>query len=251
MNKLLCLLFISLIPFSTFAGPRVIGGGGDVYALQFVAIADKIVAHFQNAPVEGIQIEDLKAAVDTVVVESTDKILVLNKVPKDAINYPETKQIIFNRDRWNQIADEDKPALVLHEYLGILKIEDASYKYSKSILGDFNLYTGVNTGSDSAWYLCADDHLVVNFFEHRAGADTRATDITLIFGGYTFLGSLGDNISGPVVLKDPDHKGASFIGKADIDFRKDTFKIKGVLNLLGAVVQVDTTLNCKEKSGRR
>lgn len=250
MKNLCYLLLISLFPYFSFAGPRVIGGGGDIYALQFVAIANKIVTHFQNSPVKEIQVEDLKKAVETTHVESTNEDLALSGFPKDAINYPETQRILFNRTRWNQIADEDKPALVLHEYLGILKIEDASYKLSKNFLGDFRLFTNVIKGSDSAWYLCSNNNLVVNFFEHRSGAGTRDTNITLIFGGYTFLGNLGDTTSGPVVLTNPLYNGASFIGDVTIDFQKDTFKVKGVLNLLADVLQVDAALNCQEKSGR-
>lgn len=250
MKALFFLLLLLPLPYSSFAGPRVIGGGGDVHALQFIAIADKIVIHFQNSPMKEIQIERLKKAIETTIVESTYENLVLNGVPKDAINYPESKRIIFNRIRWNQIADEDKPALVLHEYLGILKIEGASYNFSKNVLGDFHLFTNIIKGSDSAWYLCSNNNLVVNFFEHRAGAGTRDTDITLIFGGYTFIGNLGDTTSGSVALINPLYKGASFIGDVEIDFRNATFKVKGVLNLLTDVLQVDTKLNCQEKSGR-
>lgn len=250
MKNILCLLLLLSLPYSSFAGPRVIGGGGDVYALQFIAIADKILTHLQNSPIKEIQIEDLKNAIETTIVESTNRKLLLKGIPKDAINYPESKRIIFNQTRWRQIADEDKPALVLHEYLGILGIEDASYRFSKEILGDFHLFTNIIKGSDSAWYLCSNNSLVVNFFEHRAGAGTRETDITLIFGGYTFLGILDDSYSGPVTLTNPNYADASFIGDVAIDFRNSTFKVKGILNLHSGILQVDTKLNCQEKSGR-
>ena len=250
MKNLFCLLALSFVSLSSFAGPRVIGGGGDVYALQFVAIADKVVAHFQQNPPTGFSVETLKQVVEATTVESTDENLVLKGVPKDAINNPATKQIIFSRASWNRIIDEDKAALVLHEYLGILKVEGANYKYSKSILGNFSLFTEIVTGSDSAWYLCSSKSLVANFYEYRADYDKRNTRITLVFGGYTFNGDLGDVTSGPVVLTDSTINGASFIGDVAIDFQKDTFQIRGLLNLNAGIFKIETTLNCQEKSGR-
>jgi hypothetical protein len=250
MKNLFCVLFVSFVSVTSFAGPRVIGGGGDAYALQFVAIADKVVAHFKNNPPPGFSVESLEQVVAVTTVESTDQDLALNGIPKDAINYPATKQIIFSRASWNRIIDEDKPALVLHEYLGILKVEGANYKYSKAILGNVSLFTDLITGSDSSWYLCSSKGLVANFFEYRAGYDKRNTRITLVFGGYTFIGDLGDTDSGPVVLLDPSITGANFIGDVAIDFRQDTFQIRGLLNLNGGVAKIDTTLNCVEKSGR-
>lgn len=135
MKKILCIILV-LMPAFSFAGPRVIGGGGDAYALQFVAVAQKLVDRFQEYPMEGIQVEDLKAAVESTVVESTDQLLTLNGVPKDAINYPATQKIIFNRARWVAISEKEKEALVLHEYLGILEVENGDYKISKGILKD-------------------------------------------------------------------------------------------------------------------
>ncbi|MNK89859.1 hypothetical protein D3C87_1098830 [compost metagenome] len=250
MKNLFCFLVISFVSVVSHAGPRVIGSGGDVYALQFVAIADKVVTHFEQNPPKGFSVEALKQAVEATTVESTDEKLFLNGIPKDAKNYSETKQIIFSRASWNRIVDEDKPALVLHEYLGILKVEGANYKYSKAILGNFSLFTDIVTGSDSAWYLCSSKNLVVNFFEYRVDYDKRNTRITLVSGGYTFVGDLDDTDSGPVVLTDSNVAGASFIGDVAIDFVKETFQIRGLLNLNAGVFKVDTTLNCQEKSGR-
>lgn len=143
-SKILFLSILGLVFFSssTFAATGTeSGGGGDVFALQFVTVAGKVLTHLKSSPIQGIPLEPLQQAIDETVVESVGHELVLSGMAKDAINYPGAKKIIFNRLRWAQIADEDKPALVLHEYLGIIGTLDGGYKYSKQILGDFRLST--------------------------------------------------------------------------------------------------------------
>lgn len=250
MKNLFYVLMISLISVSSFAGPRVIGSGGDAYALQFVAIADKVVQHLKNNPPADFSVDDLEKIVAVATVESTDESLKLKGLPKDAINYPATKQIIFSRASWNRIIDEDKAALVLHEYLGLLKFEGASYKYSKALLSNMNLFTELVTGSDSAWYLCANKNLVVNAYEYRVDYDKRNTKLTVVFGGYTMVGDLGDTDSGSVALVDPMVNGANFIGDVAVNYAKQNIQIRGLLNLNSGIFKIDTTLKCVEKSGR-
>lgn len=50
----------------------------------------------------------------------------------DAANFPELKLIIVSRSRWLQLSGDynRKKSLVLHEYLGILKIDDSNYSIS-------------------------------------------------------------------------------------------------------------------------
>ncbi len=69
--------------------------------------------------------------------ESTDEVLRLKGLPKDATNYRAQDWLIFNCKRWTELEPGQKPVLVLHESLGLLGVEDASYAFSKKIIGAF------------------------------------------------------------------------------------------------------------------
>ena len=113
------------------------GNGGDLYAAEFVQAGERGLQMLRHNDSKDIDLKKLELAILRTKVESTDKELRLNGLPKDAINYPAKGQILFNRARWAQLDAGQKPALVLHEYLGILGIEDASYAFSKKVLGAF------------------------------------------------------------------------------------------------------------------
>jgi len=130
-------LLVLLLPFSsTYAVTGgVVGNGGDEYALQFIAVARDVVGYLSIVNPSGIKLPDLIEAIDSTKVESTNDQLNLQGVPKDAMNYPAEKRIIFNRKRWDSISNKNqKSALVLHEYLGILGVDDTGYKLSKIML---------------------------------------------------------------------------------------------------------------------
>ncbi len=118
-------------------------GGGDLRAMQFVKVADKIAEYLENGknPPNALKEIDLKAlrqAIDKTTVESTSEVLSLpsgesvSAVTKDALNWFSKKRIVFNREAWDVIPDGSRrAALVLHEYLGIMGIDDQNYGYSR------------------------------------------------------------------------------------------------------------------------
>lgn len=111
------------------------GNGGDGYAAEFVSVGRTLLLFvkaeaFLHPSVKLNFIE----AVDEVQVESTNGDLFLAGIPKDALNFPSKKKIIFNRTRWNLMSAKAKYALVLHEYFGVINEENASYGVSARIL---------------------------------------------------------------------------------------------------------------------
>jgi hypothetical protein len=116
------------------------GNGGDVFALHFVGIATNIVSFLQNNINSKYDYRELKRVVETTKVESTNIDLFIRGIPKDAINFPAEKKIIFNRKRWDEIPDSEKPALVVHEYLGVMGIDDSSYIHTSAILNGYAMY---------------------------------------------------------------------------------------------------------------
>lgn len=166
MSKQMLSLILALFaasPLNSFAVMGAgSGGGGDAYSQEFAKIGldlETWVASQRNNSdfPSRITPEKFKAAVETTRVESTDDELTLNNVPKDAINYPDEGRIIFNRGRWSKLQTyREKAALVFHEYLGIMRVDDKSYQMSSWILGlagmevdeiDFDLIKNANVCS--------------------------------------------------------------------------------------------------------
>jgi len=136
--KFMFTMLVSLFIGSTSWATKVIGNGGDTYALEFTLIAKDIQNHLEiMASSREINLLSLNEAIKSTKVESTENKLFLNNIPKDAINYPTEKRIIFNRTAWVNSKESFKPSLVLHEYLGIMGINDSSYSLSISLLKSF------------------------------------------------------------------------------------------------------------------
>lgn len=136
MKALLTLMSL-ILATSSASATKIVGNGGDVAALEFVAVANEVYEYLVRRDVQDIKLPELRRSILQAKVESTDKKLSLDGVPKDAINYPSENRIIFNRIRWNEMSEAQKPALVLHEYLGLIQVNDASYKYSHQVLAAF------------------------------------------------------------------------------------------------------------------
>lgn len=136
MRAFLILVSFVLTTSSAFA-VKVVGNGGDTYAIEFVSVASDILDYLEVSGSDGLDLAQLKDVMKTTKVESTDKALSLKGVPKDAINYPTEKRILFNRLAWGNAKEAQKPRLVLHEYLGILGVDDSSYARSTELLSSF------------------------------------------------------------------------------------------------------------------
>lgn len=124
---------IILFPGMAFASKEV-GNGGDSYSMEFAVAADQVYWFLKEKPVAGIDMYRLGLAIFQTRIESTDKGLFINHVPKDAINYPRELRILFNQDRWSKLNDSERAGLVLHEFLGILEVDDTGYRLSKLAL---------------------------------------------------------------------------------------------------------------------
>ncbi len=131
------LLIISLISilFShpAFSGGTV-GNGGDIYAIEFVSMAKTVLKELQAVDTDLIDLEYFDKTIRTTTIESTDQKLYLNAVLIDAINYPESYKIVFNRDSWILANERTRMIFVLHEYLGIMRRDDSMYRVSTQAL---------------------------------------------------------------------------------------------------------------------
>lgn len=129
---------LSIISFSAMAGIRDIGNGGDAIVLEFTTYAHQVLKDIQvdaYAEFPEFKASDLANAIQKTQVVSLEK-TILNGVEKDAINYPTLFKIEVSRSRWltQTNSPEKVRALVLHEYLGIMNIDDHDYRISGRLI---------------------------------------------------------------------------------------------------------------------
>ena len=112
-------------------------GGGAFFAAEFSFLGYNAVSSIKKIPNFPIKPQQFKRVVESTIVEFTRDILRDgNGLEVDAQNFPYRKLIRVNYNRWDkmQFSPLQKLQLVIHEYLGILKINDSGYRVSKLIL---------------------------------------------------------------------------------------------------------------------
>jgi hypothetical protein len=106
-----------------------LGNGGDSFAQEFISLGRSLVEQLKAKPDPKISEDALAAVVESTSVVTKDS-LDLRGNEVDAINYPEAKRIELSRSRWQGYDQHQKVSLVLHEYLGISRVDDSSYQIS-------------------------------------------------------------------------------------------------------------------------
>lgn len=142
MKSITLFLLIILSVFSTtaIAGDGV-GNGGDSIASEFILTAKDAlrILKGKSEVKKYLDVDKFEIAILNTKISSTDDSLILNDIEVDAINYPEQKRIKINRSRWLDLRSSSRTVsrfnLVMHEYLGIMKIEDNQYSLSQLIVG--------------------------------------------------------------------------------------------------------------------
>ncbi len=129
-------LILLLLSTPGFAGNEL-GNGGDLVAQEFIAAGRKLVQELRAKPDPRIpDVEKLAKMVETVKV-STAETLTLHGNEVDAINFPEERHIDVSRSRWRDYGAGKRASLVLHEYLGVLNVDDKQYEISGSYADAF------------------------------------------------------------------------------------------------------------------
>lgn len=139
--KLLLLSLSLFTTISTFAHARdedgdEKGNGGDEYAKEFVTLAYDLMESLQKNPIPMVDNQALLAAIRQTKVNSRPS-LTLRGNEVDAINYPDPTEpkILLSRAAWDRMATarHRRVFLVLHEYLGIMGVDDSNYQISHKL----------------------------------------------------------------------------------------------------------------------
>lgn len=145
----LFLLFTLIVSFnSAFAGWEN-GNAGDTVAAEFIMTARHAVERMKLLPhseLTELDLDKLSGAILNTKVHSREQ-LFLRGYEVDAINDPESRQIVVNRSRWKLLRVPTETAnrlmLVIHEYLYIIGIDDNQFRVSGRLvplmqIKDFN-----------------------------------------------------------------------------------------------------------------
>ncbi|RZA08229.1 MAG: hypothetical protein EOP11_05430 [Proteobacteria bacterium] len=110
------------------------GNGGDGYAESFIALAREINNSLVKDPIAGVDVKEFSMAISRTRVNSRPA-LALRGNAVDAINLPDANQILISREGWERMQREPhrRAFLVLHEYLGIMGVDDSTYQISSQL----------------------------------------------------------------------------------------------------------------------
>jgi hypothetical protein len=127
------LLIALLVTHQSYA--QSVRGGGDAITAEFLSAAEEsyriVLEQTSAASACGFTASSLKDKIDSVNIESTNEALMLDGVEKDAIWDKSIDLIRLNRARWISIPGIYlKRRLALHEFLGILGVDDSNYRCS-------------------------------------------------------------------------------------------------------------------------
>ncbi|WP_413585568.1 hypothetical protein [Bdellovibrio sp. HCB274] len=142
---------------SKVEGPRT-GGGGNSCALSITQNTEKMISMLSAMP--NLLSEEQKTILLLKISEAkfyVAETLTLDGEMKDAINYPDTKEIFVS----NRLCGLDlievhsrAMAILLHEYLGLARIDDRRYQISGAFLQNFAAFNpqGYTFTSDNSYY---------------------------------------------------------------------------------------------------
>lgn len=130
-------------------GPRT-GGGGNSCSLVIVKNTEALQKYMEQFNVEGMtgeNIEALKAAIDRAQFFTTGT-LIHEGQRKDAMNFPDEDRIVltnkFCRYEMTEVSGRAM-SLLLHEYLGLARVDDRQYQISGRFLETYSLMLAKRT----------------------------------------------------------------------------------------------------------
>jgi hypothetical protein len=170
MKMILTMVF--LFSISTYAGNSVENGGDSVVQefTNLARLAVKNLSGLKLADDDQKNLDKIKAGLESVQV-SSQPTLFLDKKEVNAINVPSKMEITVSRHLWKDLKNEkiqDRIALVLHEYLDVIGLQDQHYALSNALMhvltpkgfADYdaqNSYLKMASDIQALFWTCAQD----------------------------------------------------------------------------------------------
>ncbi|WP_413557874.1 hypothetical protein [Bdellovibrio sp. HCB209] len=133
----LTLFFSNYSPAASPVADIFTPGSTSDYTEQFIdfgKIAAKKIRSVANFPVTDEQM--LQAVLSTRIEFTNDQLFSPEGIQVDALNYPGQGLIRINIDSWFRYrwSEENRMQLVIHEYLGILRVDDSKYAWTQYLM---------------------------------------------------------------------------------------------------------------------
>lgn len=160
-------IFTLILTSSLYAGKGRDGNGGNEIALRFTQIAQKSLKYMEdqielkkargrNSEFNKINTNLLKQAIEETKIyvvtyklcNKADDKLCPDEDGFVAKNYPDTNEIYINEKKWKSLSFEEKVRVTLHEYFGLIALEEATYHLSSKVI------IALNSPQNSSHYSC-------------------------------------------------------------------------------------------------
>lgn len=118
------------------------GNGGDILKAEIRKLIHQIITTLKEKRLYSKEIQLLDLIKNKIIILCSSN-LSLNNLPVDAINYPKELTIVFDCLKWNDLTYSERVALLLHETLPLIHIDDKDYSKSLQMYDVFikNKYT--------------------------------------------------------------------------------------------------------------
>lgn len=131
-------LFIFLFNSPKLLAGNFVGNGGDSEVEEFYHIIRTVVNDIRKCSFVGKRETSLVDEIEKVIIDSKiyshDGPLVILDRQVDAINYPETNTIVFDRSRWKDLPYGKKIKLTIHEFLWLAGYNETNYYYTHQVI---------------------------------------------------------------------------------------------------------------------
>lgn len=138
-------VFVILLQANAASAFWYTGNAGDVFSAEFILTGTDLVQRIKASGLgegEMPNANALKMAIETTKVHSEERVFNLgadgSMYEVDALNIPQDRKIIINRSRWRELRKSTETVnrfkLVLHEYLYLMGVDDAGFRYSAAYI---------------------------------------------------------------------------------------------------------------------
>lgn len=145
MKKNFLLFLLTLLPTAATAGWEH-GNAGDSYAAEFVMTAKDLLLRLKMVPspeLKEVDLDRLAGVIQNTTVRTEETVIFEDQREVEAINYPDKKLIVLSRSMWRSRRLESETlhryTFVLHEYLGIMRVDDTQYRISGPLVALLDL----------------------------------------------------------------------------------------------------------------
>lgn len=146
---LLLIAILAILPYSPCMAERE-GHGGNSLAQDWVTHGYKALKVLESLPADkrfNVDLDQFSQMIRNASVKPVSKLPIQGK---DAVNFPKETppQIEFSQSRWATLSDDQKTALTMHEYFGLMGVEVDQYSISAAVMANASVVRNYDNSLD-------------------------------------------------------------------------------------------------------